>query len=51
MKEGDNALYVRDKIYNLTEKVIFLLDDFDKNLSFGSADEDFFKKLDDVIMG
>ncbi len=48
MKEGNEAIYSEKRIYNLSERVMFLLDDFDKDISFDSADEDFFISLDAV---
>ena len=48
VKEGDNPLYSSDRIYNLSNKVMILLDEFDKDVSLDTVDVDFFRSLDAV---
>jgi len=49
MKENDNPLYSRERIYHLINKLMVLLDDFDKDVDFGLADDGFFRSLDAVV--
>jgi len=46
MKERDAPLYSRKRIFAISEKVMVLLEDFDKNVSFHPVNEDFFRSLD-----
>jgi len=48
MKEENGDMYSRRRIYNLSEKVMVLLDDFDMDISFNPVAEDFFRGLDCV---
>ncbi|KZX12930.1 hypothetical protein [Methanobrevibacter curvatus] len=47
IKEKD-PLYSRERIYNLPNKVMVLLDEFDKDVSLDTVDVDFFRSLDAV---
>ncbi|KZX12929.1 hypothetical protein [Methanobrevibacter curvatus] len=48
VKEGDNPLYSSDRIYNLSNKVMVLLNEFDKDIHLDTMDVDFFRSLDAV---
>ncbi|KZX12932.1 hypothetical protein [Methanobrevibacter curvatus] len=49
VKEGNNPLYSSDRIYNLSNKVMVLLDEFDKDVSLDTVGVDFFRSLDAVV--